>query len=83
VAAAIYGKPVLYRTTNGGSTWSAIAGIPQRHGHIWVHPLTSDALWSSLSGNRVIPPPDGHRDYYGIANSVYDTTRAYLEGATV
>ena len=83
VSCAIYGKPVLYRTTDGGTTWAAIAGIPQRAGHVWVHPLTSDAIWSSLSGNRVIPPPDGHRAAHGITGSVYDETKAFLEGATV
>lgn len=78
VSLFMWGGPTVFRSLDGGASWSDISGnVPSVDGDIFVHPLTSDVFFGSSHGTHVLPPPAGHRTSFAIAQSVYDRTRAF------
>jgi hypothetical protein len=57
----------LIRTTDGGATWTNLAGLVPDNNQSFtdVHPLTGDLIQSTVNGFFVIPPP------YDEAETVY------------
>jgi hypothetical protein len=79
VSLFMWGVPNVFRSTDRGATWEDISGsVPSLDGVIFIHPLTSDVFFGSSHGSYVLPPPAGHRQAFGIANSVYDRVQAFL-----
>ena len=79
VSLFMWSVPNVFRSTDRGTTWEDISGnVPRLDGVLFIHPLTSDVIFGSSHGSHVLPPPAGHRQAYGIANSVYDRVQAFL-----
>ena len=79
VSLHMWGVPNVFRSTDRGTTWEDVSrGVPPLDGVLFVHPLTSDVIFGSSHGSHVLPPPEGHRQAYGITGSVYDRVRAFL-----
>lgn len=79
ISVATYGGPTLFRTTDGGASWEDITGnLPRMLGSVFVHPLTSDVIWSSLHGNMILPGPAAQTARRANGNALYNVTRAFL-----
>ena len=79
ISVATYGGPTLFRTTDGGASWEDITGnLPRMLGSVFVHPLTSDVIWSSLHGNMILPGPSVQTARLANGNALYNATQAFL-----
>lgn len=70
-----YGRDNLWRSTNGGATWTSLCPIVGyfAKSSMYVHPLTGDVLIGGDKGSHILPPPYSQPDalFHGLPYESY------------